>query len=160
MAINIGADVAKDIRRMVSQPEFYEKVVKRSAETHIKSAEDMTWITRAPNGDPFQGLSKRYRKEKYDLTANSKPDLRFQSYAIESMYTKESGSGRTAEVHFKRGSKYMYDHQYGDKEKKLPQRKIFPEEQDMSSTHQADNIRMVTNHLTTYLNQPRIIRGG
>jgi hypothetical protein len=76
------------------------------------------------------------------------------------MYTKESGSGRTAEVHFKRGSKYMYDHQYGDKEKKLPQRKIFPEEQDMSSTHQADNIRMVTNHLTTYLNQPRIIRGG
>lgn len=160
MAINIGADVAKDIRHMTSQPEFYEKVVKRSAETHIKSAEDMTWITRAPNGDPFQALSKRYRKEKYNITANTKPDLRFQSYAIESMYTKESGSGKTAEVRFKRGAEYMYDHQYGDQSRKLPQRKIFPEEQDMSSTHQAENIRIVTGHLTAYLNQPRIIRGG
>jgi len=160
MDIKIGADVVKDIRHMTSQPEFYEKVVKRSAETHIKSAQDMTWITRAPNGDPFPELSRGYRKEKYKIAANARPDLRFQSYAMDSMYTKEANNGKTAKVEFKRGADYMYDHQYGDRSRKLPQRKIFPEEQDMSSPHQAENIRMVTDHLTAYLNQPRIIKGG
>lgn len=176
MDIKIGADVAKDIRRMLSLPEFYQKVVSRSAEIHIQSARDKTWTLRSPSGELFQRLSPSYAMKKATLTDEPPvPNLlygwddkmsRRKPKAMNTLRYREKQANRGAEIYFdgsadsseRKSSRYMYNHQTGSGG--VPQRKIFPEEQDMSSEHQAENTRTITNYLTEYLNQPRIIKGG
>lgn len=158
--IDILKDVRNDIKKVTSQPEFYEKVVKQAAILHADSAEELTANQKDPSGRPFEPLSRIYAMDKQKNVGNTKADLRYSGHAMNNMRIREKGQNRGAEIYFdgkpsygrKNASQYMYEHQYGLGK---PERRVFPEARDASSAPQMEIHRDVYEILGKYLNQPR-----
>ena len=174
--LNIPKDVSDDIKRMVNAPEFYEKVVKESAHIHIEDSREKTRQSKSVTGGNFQGLSSSYAKRKRSVS-NESPvaNLRYgyddvtqrrKPKAMDTLRYREGQANREASIYFdgsadssrRRSSEYMYDHQTGAGS--LPQRKFFPEEDDMRSPAQSQNKSKVGKKLQEYLMTPRTITIG
>jgi len=174
--LNIAKDVSNDIKRMVSAPEFYEKVVKEAAEIHIKDAQEKTRQSKSPTGGNFQNLKPSYAKRKKSVS-NESPvaNLRYgyddrgkrnKPKSMDTLRYREEQANRGATIYFdgsadstsKRSAEYMYEHQTG--KGSLPQRKIFAEEDDMRSPAQSQNKSKVGKSLQHYLMTPRTITIG
>ena len=174
--LNIAKDVSDDIKRMVSAPEFYEKVVKEAAQIHIEDARQKTDQGRSVTGGNFQSLSPSYAKRKASVSSESPvANLRYgyddrakrrKPKAMDTLRYREGQANREATIYFdgsadssrRRSSEYMYDHQTGAGS--LAQRKFFPEEDDMRSPAQSQNKSKVGKSLQSYLMTPRTINIG
>ena len=145
--------VKKDLKLATSRPEFFEKVVREAGHIHIDNAEELTLVAKDPMGNPYEPLSPTYRRLKQDEVGSSKPDLRFDDVAMESLYVTEGRQNREAKIRFKQGGDYMYEHQRGIGK---PQRKVFAEKTEQLSAPQQANHKKVGQVLARYLNQPRV----
>ena len=156
--VDIANDVINDIKSITQRPEFYEQVVKEAAQVHMDSAKDLTSQAQDPKGTPFRSLKPTYAAQKRSEGFSSEPDLRYQNKSMESMYITEGAQNREANIRFAKGGGYMYEHQRGLNRK--PQRKVFAEQQEVSSPPQTQNHKKVEHILSKYLNQQRTVKVG
>jgi hypothetical protein len=175
--LNIPKDVSDDIKRMVNAPEFYEKVVKESAQIHVDDFKKKSSIGRGPSGEKYKELSDFYRKRKKSLSnEDDKPNLRYgyddkgkrrKPKAMDSIMYREGQQNRETTIYFDSranpsgrvtAEEYMSMHQTGEYVKH--RRKFFPEEDDMRSPAQSQNKSKVGKKLQEYLMTPRTITIG
>ena len=173
--INILGDVSKDLKRMLNSTEFYEKVVKPSAEIHVEDAKQKTRSSKSPSGGTkgFKRLSDAYAKKKERFSdEKAEPNMRYgydskthqrKPKAMDNILIDEEDQNRSAKVYFDpianndriKAETYMGYHQDGDLTN--VQRKIFPTEEDMDASGQKQNKSKVGKTLQSYLMTPRTI---
>lgn len=164
MAIDLIGDVVRDLKGIVKKPEFTRVVAEGAARIHSDKMLELTRQAKNPQGRSYRQLGKRQKTAKRGAGLPTIPDLRYGVKGGKTMDTLYiTGSGKSAKVKFKKDEglpekkRYMRKHQYG--EGRLPQRKIWPEENDMKVGTSKGIVGLVGNLLKDYLMQPRTIKG-
>lgn len=126
---------------------------------------DSSQQSKDATGKKFVDLKDNYARVKDSYGYPDKADLHFTDRAFDSFYIERDASGPSARnrsiAHFKdeKQSTYMNAHQTGAENRKtvtrkanpLPQRKFFPEDDDLNEGHYAKFREDVERILTDYL---------
>ena len=159
----LGQIITNDLSVKLDDADFLNDVLEFASDVFIDSVKELSEQGFSADGTPWESLGDSHAKRKGgDYTA----DLRFKFYstsgAMDNIYTSIQ-SDNTFEFEFgdDRMNSYMEAHQYGlpDGRSVMPERKWAPEEEDLDSAVQQQNLEKIQEFITDYVNQPSSVSG-
>lgn len=130
---SLGVQIVDDLKRITKGPAF-KRAMERARDVIIDDIREGSERGENPDGNPREPLSPEYRRRKADAGRRPIPDFKYTNRAMQNLRGDVNDKRiefifRDAEV-----SQYMQAHQRG--EGFMPERRVFPETEDMSSQRQ------------------------
>ena len=159
----LGQILTDDLASKLDDSGFLNDALEFTSDVFIQSVKDLSEQGFSADGTPWEDLGDSHAKRKGgDYTA----DLRFKFYstngAMDNIYASVQGDNS---FEFEFGDSemdaYMEAHQYGlsNGRSKMPVRQWAPEQEDMDSAIQQQNLEKIENFITEYLNEPSTVSG-
>lgn len=160
----LGQILTDDLTSKLNDSGFLNDALEFTSEVFVESIKDLSEQGFSADGSPWESLGDSHAKRKGgDYTA----DLRFKFYssngAMDNIYASIQGD---SSFEFEFGDSemdaYMRAHQYGlsNGRSRMPLRQWAPEEEDMDSAIQQENLQKIESFITEYLNESSTIQGA
>ena len=160
----LGQILTDDLTSKLNDSGFLNDALEFTSDVFVESVKELSEQGFSADGSPWEDLGDSHAKRKGgDYTA----DLRFKFYsssgAMDNIYTSVQGDNS---FEFEFGDSemdaYMRAHQYGlsTGRSKMPLRQWAPEEKDMDSAIQQENLQKIESFITEYLNESSTVQGA
>ena len=163
----LGQILTDDLASKLNDSGFLNDALEFTSDVFVQSVKDLSEQGFSADGTPWEDLGDSHARRKGgDYTA----DLRFKFYstsgAMDNIYASIQGDNS---FEFEFGDSemdaYMEAHQYGlstgrGGRSKMPVRQWAPEEKDMDSAIQQENLQKIENFITEYLNESSTVQGA
>ena len=160
----LGQILTDDLASKLNDSGFLNDALEFASDVFVESVKDLSEQGFSADGSPWESLGDSHAKRKGgDYTA----DLRFKFYstngAMDNIYASVQGDNS---FEFEFGDSemdaYMRAHQYGlsNGRSKMPVRQWAPEEKDMDSAIQQENLQKIESFITEYLNESSTVQGA
>ena len=160
----LGQILTDDLASKLNDSGFLNDALEFASDVFVESVKDLSEQGFSADGSPWESLGDSHAKRKGgDYTA----DLRFKFYstngAMDNIYASVQGDNS---FEFEFGDSemdaYMRAHQYGlsNGRSRMPVRQWAPEEKDMDSAIQQENLRKIESFITEYLNESSTVQGA
>lgn len=160
----LGQILTDDLASKLSDNELLNDALEFTRDAMVESIKDSSEFGYSADGSFWSQLSDSHASKKGgDYTA----DLRYKFYngngAMDNLYASVQ-SDNTFEFEFgdDKMNTYMEAHQYGlsNGRSRMPERRWAPNEADLESPMQQENLLEIENFITEYLNQPSTVSGS
>lgn len=160
----LGQILTDDLASKLNDSGFLNDALEFTSDVFVESVKELSEQGFSADGSPWESLGDSHANRKGgDYTA----DLRFKFYstngAMDNIYASVQGDNS---FEFEFGDSemdaYMEAHQYGlsNGRSRMPVRQWAPEEKDMDSAIQQENLKKIENFITEYLNESSTIQGA
>ena len=160
----LGQILTDDLASKLNDSGFLNDALEFTSGVFVESVKDLSEQGFSADGSPWESLGDSHASRKGgDYTA----DLRFKFYstngAMDNIYASVQGDNS---FEFEFGDSemdaYMEAHQYGlsNGRSRMPVRQWAPEEKDMDSAIQQENLRKIESFITEYLNESSTVQGA
>ena len=160
----LGQILTDDLASKLNDSGFLNDALEFTSGVFVESVKDLSEQGFSADGTPWESLGDSHASRKGgDYTA----DLRFKFYstngAMDNIYASVQGDNS---FEFEFGDSemdaYMEAHQYGlsNGRSRMPVRQWAPEEKDMDSAIQQENLRKIESFITEYLNESSTVQGA
>mgnify|MGYP003138974856 FL=1 len=160
----LGQILTDDLASKLNDSGFLNDALEFTSGVFVESVKELSEQGFSADGTPWEDLGDSHAKRKGgDYTA----DLRFKFYssngAMDNIYASVQGDNS---FEFEFGDSemdaYMEAHQYGlsNSRSRMPVRQWAPEEKDMDSAIQQENLRKIESFITEYLNESSTVQGA
>lgn len=160
----LGQILTDDLASKLNDSGFLNDALEFTSDVFVESVKELSEQGFSADGSPWESLGDSHANRKGgDYTA----DLRFKFYstngAMDNIYASVQGDNS---FEFEFGDSemdaYMEAHQYGlsNGRSRMPVRQWAPEEKDMDSAIQQENLKKIENFITEYLNESSTVQGA
>ena len=160
----LGQILTDDLASKLNDSGFLNDELEFTSDVFVESVKELSEQGFSADGSPWESLGDSHANRKGgDYTA----DLRFKFYstngAMDNIYASVQGDNS---FEFEFGDSemdaYMEAHQYGlsNGRSRMPVRQWAPEEKDMDSAIQQENLKKIENFITEYLNESSTVQGA
>ncbi len=159
----LGQILTSDLTIKLDDAGFLNDALEFTSDVFVESVKELSEQGFSADGTPWKELGDAHAKRKGgDYTS----DLRFKFYssegAMDKLYTSVSSDNSFGfEFGDSKTDNYMEAHQYGlqDGRSRMPERRWAPEQEDMDSAIQQQNLEKIENFITEYLNESSTVSG-
>ena len=160
----LGQILTDDLASKLGDSGFLNDALEFTRDVMVESIKDSSEYGYSADGSFWDELSDSHAKRKGgDYTA----DLRFKFYstvgAMDNLYASVQ-SDNTFEFEFgdDKMNAYMEAHQYGlsNGRSRMPERRWAPNEADLESPMQQENLKKIESFITEYLNESSTVQGA
>ena len=160
----LGQILTDDLASKLNDSGFLNDALEFTSDVFVESVKELSEQGFSADGTPWESLGDSHANRKGgDYTS----DLRFKFYstngAMDNIYASVQGDNS---FEFEFGDSemdaYMEAHQYGlsNGRSRMPVRQWAPEEKDMDSAIQQENLRKIESFITEYLNESSTVQGA
>ena len=160
----LGQILTDDLASKLNDSGFLNDALEFTSDVFVQSVKDLSEQGFSADGTPWEDLGDSHARRKGgDYTA----DLRFKFYstvgAMDNLYASvQSDNSFEFEFGDDKMNAYMEAHQYGlsNGRSRMPERRWAPNEADLESPMQQENLKKIESFITEYLNESSTVQGA